>query len=78
VLAPPEATPARRTGWRVPAGDADALAEALDEVLSLGASAQEGLAQRARTHVEQHFSLEAMISGTLAVYGELLAARRKA
>ena len=29
VLAPPDVAPEARTGWRVPAGDADALAEAL-------------------------------------------------
>jgi glycosyltransferase involved in cell wall biosynthesis len=77
VLAPPETAASRRTGWRVPAGDAGALADALDEVLALGASAHEGLGRRARTHVEQHFSLETMISGTLGVYGDLLARRAK-
>ncbi|WP_346767055.1 glycosyltransferase family 4 protein [Enterovirga aerilata] len=75
VLAPPETPASRRTGWRVPAGDPAALAEALDEVLGLGASAHEGLARRARAHVEQHFSLETMIAGTLSVYGKLLAGR---
>jgi glycosyltransferase involved in cell wall biosynthesis len=77
VLAPPDTTAARRTGWRVPAADPAALAEALDEVLGLGASAHEGLSQRARAHVEQHFSLETMISGTLSVYGKLLAGRAR-
>jgi glycosyltransferase involved in cell wall biosynthesis len=78
VLAPPETPASRRTGWRVPAGDPGALADALDEVLGLGASAHEGLALRARSHVEQHFSLAKMISGTLSVYGELLARKRNA
>ncbi len=76
VLAPPDTPASRRTGWRVPAGDSGALADALDEVLALGASAHEGLALRARSHVEQHFSLEKMISGTLSVYGDLLARKR--
>jgi glycosyltransferase involved in cell wall biosynthesis len=78
VLAPPETPASRRTGWRVPAGDTGALADALDEVLGLGASAHEGLALRARSHVEQHFSLAKMISGTLSVYGELLSGNRSA
>ncbi len=75
VLAPPETPASARTGWRVPAGDPDALADALDEVMALGASAHESLSRRARVHVEQHFSLETMISGTLSVYGALLAKR---
>lgn len=77
VLAPPDVAASRRTGWRVPAGDAGALAEALGEVLALGASAHEGLSQRTRAHVEDHFSLEKMVAGTLSVYGELLAGRTR-
>lgn len=72
VLAPPDADPAQRTGWRVPAGDAYALADALAEALSLGASARDALARRAQGHVEAHFSLDRMIVGTLDVYAGLL------
>ncbi|MGY2046951.1 glycosyltransferase [Methylobacterium sp. JK268] len=72
VLAPPEVAAGERTGWRVPAGDAGALAEALAEMLQLGASARESLARRARRHVESHFSLERMTADTLAVYAALL------
>lgn len=77
VLAPPDVGASSRTGWRVPAGDAAALADALDEVLALGASASEALSQRTRAHVERHFSLEKMVSGTLSVYGGLLAGQRQ-
>ncbi|WP_183567016.1 glycosyltransferase family 4 protein [Methylorubrum rhodinum] len=76
VLAPPDADPAQRTGWRVPAGDAYALADALAEALSLGASARDALARRAQGHVEAHFSLDRMIAGTLDVYAGLLARGR--
>jgi glycosyltransferase involved in cell wall biosynthesis len=72
VLAPPDVGPEARTGWRVPAGDADALAEALRGALSLGASARDSLARRARAHVERHFSLEQMTRDTLDVYAGLL------
>ena len=72
VLAPPDVDPAQRTGWRVPPGDAAALAEALKEALSLGASARDALARRAQLHVEAHFSLDRMIAGTLSVYADLL------
>jgi glycosyltransferase involved in cell wall biosynthesis len=75
VLAPPQVTPAARTGWRVPAGDVQALADALAHALQLGASARDGLAARARAHVERNFSLERMISETLDVYSALLEGR---
>jgi glycosyltransferase involved in cell wall biosynthesis len=72
VLAPPDVPAGQRTGWRVPPGDAAALATALTEALSLGASARDALARRSRAHVEAHFSLERMVGDTLAVYAELL------
>lgn len=72
VLAPPAVPQQERTGWRVPAGDAEALAEAVGSALSLGASARIALGTRARAHVERNFSLERMVSGTLNVYSALL------
>lgn len=72
VLAPPQVSPAERTGWRVPPGDAAALAAALESALSLRPSARDNLAGRARQHVERHFSLESMVSETLDVYCALL------
>ncbi len=76
VLSPPEAPAAERTGWRVPAGDPTALADAIRAALSLGASAREGLSARARAHVERHFSLARMTGDTLDVYAALLASGR--
>jgi glycosyltransferase involved in cell wall biosynthesis len=72
VHAPPDVAAAARTGWRVPAGDPGALAEALREALALGASARDALARRARQHVEAHFSLDCMVSATLDAYVRLL------
>jgi glycosyltransferase involved in cell wall biosynthesis len=72
VLAPPAVAAQERTGWRVPPNDSEALAEAVGEALSLGASARIALGSRARAHVERHFSLERMVSGTLNVYSALL------
>lgn len=77
VLAPPEIVGNRRTGWRTAVGDPEAMAEALIEALTLGASARDGLAARARAHVEAHFSLEVMCEATLDVYGELLVKSRR-
>jgi len=72
VLAPPQVAPGERTGWHVPPDDAAALAAGLNEALGLRPSARDALARRARVHVEQHFSLEAMVSETLDVYCALL------
>lgn len=72
VLAPPDAEPDERTGWRVPAGDADALAAALKEALSLTPESRAAMADRARAHVSAHFSLAAMTDATLALYRRLL------
>ena len=76
VLAPPQVEAGARTGWRVPAGDPDALALALVHALALGDSARDAMAQRARIHVQRHFSLERMCTQTLDVYAALLAAKR--
>ena len=72
VLAPPEVSPHERTGWRVPPGDPQALADAVGAALSLGASARGALAAKARAHVERHFSLERMVVDTLDLYAALL------
>jgi glycosyltransferase involved in cell wall biosynthesis len=72
VLAPPDALPEARTGWRTPAADPPALAEALKVSLTLGASARDAIARRARAHVERNFSLEQMTRQTLDAYVSLL------
>ena len=72
VLAPPDVAPDKRTGWRVPAADADALADALKEALTLTPQTRAAMAGRARAHVHAHFSLAAMTDATLALYRRLL------
>ena len=72
VLAPPEHPDEERTGWRVPPGDAGALADALRHALALSRSEREELTVRARKHVTQQFSVEAMCEQTLAVYRQVL------
>jgi glycosyltransferase involved in cell wall biosynthesis len=72
VLAPPDVPPEARTGWRVPPGDAVALADALTQVLALRPSARDSLAIRGRAHVEAHFSLAQMVEKTLDVYAALI------
>lgn len=75
VLAPPDVEPQARTGWRVPAGDADALARAFREALSLSVPEHAALTLRAQTHAARNFSLSAMTEATLAVYERLIKVR---
>jgi glycosyltransferase involved in cell wall biosynthesis len=76
VLAPPDVAPQDRTGWRIAPDSAQALADALAEALSLGATERDALAARARAHVEQNFSLGQMCRRTLALYESVLLAQR--
>lgn len=76
VLAPPEVGEAERTGWRVPAGDAAALADAIAAALTLAPDEHAALAARARAHVAARFSLAAMRDATLRLYADLLARRK--
>jgi glycosyltransferase involved in cell wall biosynthesis len=72
VLAPPATPDADLTGWLVPPGDAEALAERLARVLALSPSARAGIGERARRHAIANFSVGAMQRSTLAVYDRLL------
>jgi glycosyltransferase involved in cell wall biosynthesis len=60
------------TGWLVPPGDADALAAALREALSLTAEQRAELSATASARVREYFSREQMCASTLAVYEEVL------
>jgi len=68
-----DGVPQDATGWRAPAGDASALADAIAEALALKASARDELTRRARDHVARRFSTEQMCRATLDVYRRLLA-----
>lgn len=60
------------TGWLVPPGDSDALADALKKVLELTTTKRNNLAKRAIKNVRDNFSKQAMCSKTLEVYDEVL------
>ena len=59
------------TGWRVPPGDAGALAAAIEQVLELPAAVRADLGIRARAGVQSGYTVAAMQAATLAVYDEL-------
>jgi glycosyltransferase involved in cell wall biosynthesis len=61
------------TGWRVPPGDPDALAAALDAALALDSEERAAFGRRARASVAARYTVAAMQQATLDVYREVLA-----
>ncbi len=61
-----------RTGWLVPPGDAEAMAQALNQAISISAARRAALSQEAIAHVAAHFTNEAMCAAYIQVYTDLL------
>lgn len=60
------------TGWLVPLGDAQALADAIVSALSLSPDRRRAMADRAIKHVRALFDVKQMCAATLDVYAGLL------
>lgn len=60
------------TGWRVPPGDVEALASALDHALGLTQEWRDWIGTQSRASVIERYSLQAMQQSTLRVYDELI------
>jgi glycosyltransferase involved in cell wall biosynthesis len=60
------------TGWLVPPGDVAALAQAIEEALSLDGATRVALGRHTRAVMVEHFDNQLMGRSTLAVYSELL------
>jgi glycosyltransferase involved in cell wall biosynthesis len=60
------------TGWLTRPGDPDALAEALEDALSMDAEARMALGDRARASVLERYTVQAMRDATLDVYEAVL------
>ena len=70
--APRETVAEGITGWRIPPGDAAALAEAISKALALPSAERAALGARARAAVLSGYTTEAMQAATIAVYRELI------
>ena len=70
--APRETVAEGVTGWRIPPGDAAALADAIGKALALPPAERAALGARARAAVLSGYTTEAMQAATIAVYRELL------
>ena len=66
-----EVNRAGETGLEVPPGDARALREAMQRLVD-DAALREQLGEAGRKRVQQHYTLEAMMAGHLALYAELV------
>ena len=60
------------TGFLVPPGDVDAMAEKIDHVLSMTGDEKHMMADAAIRHVQENFTRDIMVGKTLDVYAELL------
>ncbi len=60
------------TGWLVPPNDSSAMANAIQEALSLNPDQRAVLATQAMAHIAKNFTREKMADETLNVYAELL------
>jgi glycosyltransferase involved in cell wall biosynthesis len=82
IGAPPETVLAaagpESTGWLVPPGDAEALADRLMETLELAAPTRVRIGEYARRHAVASFSIESMQLSTLGVYDRVLGTTLKA
>jgi len=72
--APPELVAHGETGWVVPAGDAEALAEAIARTLALPEHVLVEMGRRGMAEVQNRYTREHMCNATLALYDELLVA----
>ena len=64
------------TGWLVPAGDVQALADAIALALSLSSEQRRIMAGKAIRHARANFDVNRMCAATLDLYAELLSSRR--
>jgi glycosyltransferase involved in cell wall biosynthesis len=60
------------TGWLAPAGDAQELAKTMMKLMRMTLDARLAMGERARRHVAEHFSLEAVLDRWERLYAELL------
>jgi len=63
------------TGWLVKAGDADALAEALNQAISLTPEQRQSFSRTGIAHVRQNFTVDTMCAAYIKVYTDLLFGR---
>lgn len=76
--AAPEIVRDGETGWLIAPGDAKVLADTLQAAMRLDLETRQAVAVAARAHVEANFDVDLMCKRTLALYEDLVTARRRA
>ena len=76
--AAPEIVRNGETGWLIAAGETKALADTLRASMQLDLETRQAVAVAARDHVVQNFDVDLMCARTLALYEDLVTARRRA
>ena len=61
-----------KTGFLTPVGDATALAETLDKVLSMTSAERAQMGERACANVHENYTIQTMCEKTLALYQSFL------
>jgi glycosyltransferase involved in cell wall biosynthesis len=67
-----------QTGWLAPAGDAPKLAMTMKKLMSMRPDERRAMEERARRHVTEHFSLEAVLDRWERLYADLLERKKAA
>jgi glycosyltransferase involved in cell wall biosynthesis len=73
----PETVVEAVTGWRVPPGDVEAWAQALQRAVAMGPERWAIMGRAGRERARRLFSVEAMASATLEVYARVLRDRAR-
>lgn len=76
ALTSPDVSPQKATGLRVPYGDPKALAATISELFSLSDEERRAMGRRGADHVRTRYTLARMTGDTLAVYQEVVAAKK--
>ena len=76
--AAPEIVRNGETGWLIEANDPKALADTLRAAMQLDLETRQAVAVAARAHVVANFDVDLMCARTLALYEDLVTARRRA
>lgn len=72
IARPPDVKPHKATGLRVPLRDVGALADAIDEIITMAAAKRRHMGEMGRARILEHFSKEQMISKTISIYERVL------
>jgi len=67
-----------QTGWLAPAGDAPKLAKTMKKLMCMRPDERRAMEERARRHVTEHFSLEAVLDRWERLYADLLERKKAA